>query len=123
VESHQNKFTEDISKASARASQMTETIESQQKQLMRYLSKQNKINQQVRDELKTLQETQSHQQTMISTLQAVVLSIKIQPQQHHLAKSGIGRNTTQITRKPPNTRRSKVRLRNRQTSPNLHHRQ
>jgi hypothetical protein len=43
---------------------------------MRYLSKQNKINRQVQDKLKRLRETQSHQQTMISTLQAVVLSIQ-----------------------------------------------
>jgi hypothetical protein len=66
----------DIANCSTQLPTITETMEEQQKQLIKYFRKQNKINAQHDKEIKKLRETQETHQTMISTLQAIVLQLQ-----------------------------------------------
>jgi hypothetical protein len=73
---HQEKLTQDIASCSHQLPTITETMEQQQKQLIKYFRRQNKINAQTDKEIKKLKETQATHQTMISTLQAIVLQLQ-----------------------------------------------
>jgi hypothetical protein len=69
-------MTQDISNCAVQLPTITETMEKQQQQLIKYFRKQNKINDQNNKELQKLRETQAKHQTMIATLQAIVLKIQ-----------------------------------------------
>jgi hypothetical protein len=72
----QELFSQELETATARTAQATTSIENQQQQLLQHLSQQKKFNRQVRNELRSLRETQSSHQTMIATLQEMVLSMR-----------------------------------------------
>jgi DNA repair exonuclease SbcCD ATPase subunit len=73
---HQEQLARDIANCSTQLPTLTETMEQQQKQLIKYFRRQNKINAQTDNEIKKLRETQATHQTMITTLQAIVLSLQ-----------------------------------------------
>jgi hypothetical protein len=73
---HQEQMIQDITQCAAKLPPIAETMEKQQKQLIKYFRRQNKINDQNDKELKKLRETQATHQTMITTLQAIVLQLQ-----------------------------------------------
>jgi hypothetical protein len=73
---HQEQMTRDIERTAAQLPSITENIESQQKQLIKYFRRQNRINSQTDKEMKKLRDTQKTHETMIATLQAIVLQIQ-----------------------------------------------
>jgi hypothetical protein len=73
---HQEQMARDIERNASQLPTITENMESQQKQLIKYFRRQNKINRQTDNELKKLRATQSTHETMITTLQAIVLQLQ-----------------------------------------------
>jgi DNA repair exonuclease SbcCD ATPase subunit len=73
---HSEQMTQDIARCSTQLPTITETMEEQQQQLIKYFRRQNKINAQHDKEIKKLRATQDTHQTMISTLQAIVLQLQ-----------------------------------------------
>jgi DNA repair exonuclease SbcCD ATPase subunit len=73
---HQEQLTEDVARCSSQLPTITETLEQQQQQLIKYFKRQNKINKQSDAEIKKLRATQESHQKMIATLQAIVLSLQ-----------------------------------------------
>jgi hypothetical protein len=69
-------MTRDIQRHSTQLPSITESLETQQKQLIKYFRRQNKINKQTDDEIKKLRDTQNDHKTLIATLQAIVLAIQ-----------------------------------------------
>jgi hypothetical protein len=72
----QNQMARDIETSSSQLPTILENMEKQQKQLLKYFRKQNKINAQTNDELNKLRRTQATHQEMISTLHTLVLSLQ-----------------------------------------------
>jgi transcriptional regulator len=73
---HQDQLTADVAYCSSQLPPITETLEQQQQQLIKYFKRQNKINKQTDMEIKKIRATQESHQTMIATLQAIVLSLQ-----------------------------------------------
>jgi hypothetical protein len=72
----QEQMTRDIERNAMQLPTITENLEAQQKQLLKYFRRQNKMNRQTDTEIKKLRETQSKHETMIATLQAIVLQLQ-----------------------------------------------
>jgi chromosome segregation ATPase len=72
---HQEQLIADVASCSSQLPTITETMEQQQQQLIKYFKRQNKINKQNDTKIKKLRATQESHQKMIATLQAIVLSL------------------------------------------------
>jgi hypothetical protein len=71
-----DKLQEKTTKHSNDLQSLSQNLDEQQNQLLKYLRKQNKINDHNSNEINQLKQTQTNQQTMISTLQTLVLSLQ-----------------------------------------------
>jgi hypothetical protein len=72
----QEQMNRDIERNAAQLPSITENIETQQKQLIKYFRRQNKMNLQTDKEITKLRATQQTHETMIATLQAIVLQLQ-----------------------------------------------
>jgi hypothetical protein len=83
---HHDKLQEDANQNATHIQSLTDNLEEQQKQLLKYVEKQNKINQHTNRDVIQLKKTQASHQTMLSTLQTLVLSLQSKqpatPQSH-----------------------------------------
>jgi DNA repair exonuclease SbcCD ATPase subunit len=96
----QEQFQTNLKTFSAKIPTLTDNLEKQQQQLLKYFRKQNKINRQLMADVQNLKQNQINQQTMISTLQAFMLSM--QTTAPHTIKPAANTQTT----KAQNTRRN-----------------
>jgi hypothetical protein len=77
IQQHQQEqMTNDIASSAEQLPTIVENMEKQQHQLLKYFRRQNKINAQTNNELNKLRSIQATHQEMITTLQALVLSLQ-----------------------------------------------
>jgi chromosome segregation ATPase len=103
----QHQFTIDMGNFSSQLPTITETLERQQQQLLKYFRRQNKFNNKTNTEIENLRKTQASQENMISTLQSIVLLLQLTtpptPQSHQRTrkKDALKAQTSPTTMTPP----------------------